>query len=125
MFTEKLNKKQDGSVYVIEEELVVMDGKYEGLLEHDNINTGTIKVYTGSHLTGEEIVNVIMSIPGETPWKRHIKLFTDVMKVYVTYETQGDTVEAEDINLLQEVAVGMRDDFEQYKEVGHIDGGTF
>ena len=124
-FIEKLNKKFDGSVYVIEEEVILLEGKYEGFLEHDNINSKTIKVYTGSKLTGEEIVNVIVSIPIETPWKTFIKLFSNEEKVYITYETSGDTVEADDINLLQEEAKLIRDDFEDFKIAGHIDGGTF
>lgn len=124
-FIEKLNKKFDGSVYVIEEEVTLLEGKYEGFLEHDNINSKTIKVYTGSKLTGEEIVNVIVSIPSEAPWKSFIKLFANKEKVYITYETPGDTVEADDINLLQEEAKSVRDDFECYKIAGHIDGGTF
>ena len=124
-FTEKLNKKFDGSVYVIEEEVTLIDGKYEGFLEHDNINSKTIKVFTGSKLTGEEVLNVIISIPNETPWKSFIKLFTNNEKVYITYETPGDTVEADDINLLQEEAKSMRGDFDSYKKVGHIEGGTF
>lgn len=124
-FIEKLNKKFDGSVYVIEEEVLLIDGKYEGLLEHDNINSKTIKVYTDSKLTGKEIVNVIVSIPSETPWKSFIKLFANQEKVYITYETPGDTVEADDINLLQKEAISIRDNLDAYKKVGHIDGGTF
>lgn len=124
-FIEKLNKKFDGSVYVIEEEVTLIDGRYEGFLEHDNINSKTIKVFTGSKLTGEEVVNVIVSIPSETPWKSFIKLFANEEKVFITYETPGDTVEADDINLLQEESKSIRDDFDSYKQVGHIEGGTF
>ena len=125
MFTEKLNKKQDGSVYVIEEEQVITAGKYEGYLQHDNANRNTLKVYTGPKLMGDEIINVIPSIAAETPWKTYIKVFSDAEKIYITYETPGDMVEAEDINFLQETAVEIRKDFETYKLSGHIDGGTF
>ena len=117
MFAEKLNKKQDGSVYVIEEEQVITEGKYEGLLQHDNANIKTIRVFTGSRLTGSEIVNVIVSVPSETPWKTYVKVFAEVGKVYISYETPGDTVEADDINILQEAAEGLRDDFEEYRDV--------
>jgi hypothetical protein len=125
VFIEKLNKKQDGSVYVIEEEQAISNGKYEGLLQHDNVNRSTLKIYTGPKLTGDEIINIVLSMPAETPWKTYIKVFSDVEKIYITYETPGDLVEAEDINLLQETAVEMREDFETYKVSGHIDGGTF
>ena len=114
MFNEKLNKKQDGSVYVIEEEQVIINGKYEGYLQHDNANKSTLKVYTGPKLTGDEIINVIPSVAVETPWKTYIKVFADVEKIYITYETPGDTVEAEDINLLQNTAEEMREDFDRY-----------
>ena len=46
MFVEKLNKKQEG-VYVIEEEKDITDGKWEGYLDHDNVNRESIVIYTG------------------------------------------------------------------------------
>lgn len=124
-FTEKLNKKQDGSVYVIEEEVLIVDGVYEGLLAHDNITTGSIKAYTGPKLTGMEITNVIVSVPSETPWRRQIKIFSQTSPVYVTYQTTGDTVEAEDINCLQESMTTTQMEIERYKAQGIIDGGYF
>lgn len=124
-FVSKLNKKQDDSVYVIEEKISIKEGKYEGILEHDNINNKTIKVYTGPKLTGEEVTNVIISIPTETPWKRHIKLFADAEQVYITYETTGDIVEADDINNLQNSISATQIEIDTYKLVGHINGGTF
>jgi hypothetical protein len=114
-FSVKLNKKTDGSVYVIEEELLITAGKYEGLLAHDNITNTTIRVYTGSKLTGQEIINYIISVPAATPWRRHIKVFADALKVYVTYETPGDTVEADDVNVLQESMTATQEEVERYK----------
>lgn len=114
-FPAKLNKKTDGSVYVVEEELPIIAGKYEGILAHDNITNSTIRVFTGSKLTGEEITNYIVSVPSETPWRRHIKAFAEVAKIYVTYETPGDTVEADDINILQESMTTTQKEVERYK----------
>ena len=114
-FTEKLNKKQNGSVYVIEEIQTITDGKYEGYLEHDNIDNKTIRVFTGSKLTGEEIKNVIISIPEEMPWRRYIKVFSDISPIYITYETEGDTVEADDINDLQDSLTGTQTEVSNYK----------
>lgn len=125
MFIEKLNKKSDGSMYVIEEEKVTTGGKYEGYLEHDNANINSIKVFTGSKFTGEEITNVIISVPADTKWKRQIKVFSSVGTVYITYETPGDTVEADDVNQLQDTIQAQKEDFEQYKAHGRISGGTF
>lgn len=114
-FPAKLNKKTDGSVYVMEEELPVTAGKYEGLLAHDNIANSSIRVYSGSKLTGQEIINYIISVPVETPWRRHIKVFADSPVVYVTYETPGDTVEANDVNGLQEAMTATQQEVERYK----------
>jgi hypothetical protein len=75
-FTEKLNKKQDG-VYAIEEEIALTDGKFEGLLAHDNIVNSTVKVYTGPRLTGQEVTAWTLSVPAETPWRRHIRIIMD------------------------------------------------
>lgn len=125
MFVKKLNKKTDGSIYVIEEDHIVTEGKYENHLQHDNANIHTIRVYTGPRLSGDEIANVIVSKPTETPWKTLIKVFTSAERIYITYETPGDTVEADDINLLQEFAEQIQEDFDLYKSSGHINGGTF
>ncbi|WP_373845087.1 hypothetical protein [Clostridium sp.] len=103
-FTEKLNKL-DNNTYVIEEVATLTNGVYEGELEHDNVSLPSINVYTGSKLTGTKIENVIVSTPSLTPWKNTIKIFSDVSPVYITYQTQGDTVEAEDINKVQDSIV--------------------
>ncbi len=98
---EKLNKKQEG-VYVIEEEKTIASGKWEGYLDHDNVNHQTIYIYTGPKLTGEKVENYFISTPSETPWKTHLKAFSNSEKIYITYESTGDQVEAEDVNLVQD-----------------------
>ena len=113
-FTEKLNKL-DNNTYVIEEEVEIVNGVYEGELEHDNISLPSINVYTGSKLTGQKIENVIVSTPSLTPWKNTIKIFSDVSPVYITYQTQGDTVEAEDINKVQDSIVNTQKEVDRYK----------
>lgn len=99
-YTEKLNKV-DGNIYVIEEMVQLTDGMYEAPLAHDNVNTGTLAVWTGPKLTGDRIQSYVLSTPSLTPWKRVIRLYADVPVVYISYETDGDTVEADDINLVQ------------------------
>ena len=130
-FTEKLNKKQNG-VHVIEEEVTINNGVYEAFLRHDNVNVNTISVYTGTQFTGTKIQSYILSTPSETPWKKIIKIFADINKLYITYETQGDTVEAEDINRLQDAVVVIEAELERHKDdlLCHIqnreiDGGSF
>ncbi|MEC1716595.1 phosphoglucomutase [Schinkia azotoformans] len=122
-FPIKLNKSD--SVYVIEEEVVPVNGVYEGTLNHDNVMPVSVRVYTGSKLTGEKVENFLLSIPSQTPWKKSIKIFSDKPKLYITYETSGDQVEADDINSLQDAIVNTQTELERYKADGLIDGGTF
>ncbi|MBN1079260.1 hypothetical protein [Clostridium botulinum] len=99
-FTEKLNKL-DKNIYVIEEEVTLINGIYEAELQHDNVNKNSLSVYTGKKLTGEKINTYTLSTPSLTPWKTIIKIFSSLNQVYITYETIGDTAEADDINNLQ------------------------
>lgn len=102
IFHDKLNKV-DGKVYVIEEEIRMPDtGIYEAELQHDNIVDSTLAVYTGPTLTGEQINTYALSTPSLMPWKRIIRIQTDKKVVYISYETDGDTVEAQDINIVQD-----------------------
>ncbi len=103
-FYEKLNKIE-GNIYVIEEKAGLTGGVYDAPLQHDNINTSTLSVYTGPKLTGERIQTYVLSTPSLTPWKRTIRVYADVPTVYISYEAEGDTVEAEDVNQLQEEVV--------------------
>ncbi len=99
-FSEKLNRL-DGTIYTVEERVLLENGVYESVLQHDNVRESTINVYTGSKLTGDRIESWVLSTPSITPWKRIIRIHADVQEVYISYETIGDTVEAEDINNLQ------------------------
>lgn len=125
IFKDKLNKKANGGSYVIEERLTLTKGVYSGLLAHDNINNQSITVYTGSQYSGAELRNFTVSFPDEAPWRRVIKIFAEVPEVYVTYETPGDTIEADDINVLQWGLTAVQSELERYKDTGQIDGGSF
>ncbi len=103
-FIAKLNKL-DGNTYTIEEIVTPVDGVYEAELIHDNVEVNTINIYTGSKLTGTKINTYTTSTPSLTPWKTNIKIFSTEPVLYVTYETTGDTVEADDVNDLQD-AIG-------------------
>lgn len=105
IFHDKLNKVE-GNAYVIEEEIhMPASGIYDDELQHDNIVDSTLSVYTGPTLTGEQIQSYALSTPSLMPWKRIIRIQTDVPVVYITYETVGDTVEADDINRVQDAVV--------------------
>ncbi len=103
-FNEKFNKIE-GNTYVIEEKIELNNESYERELVHDNINVKTLNVYTGSKLTGEKIESYSTSTPSLAPWKTIIKIFSKVTPLYISYETVGDQVEAEDINKLQDTLV--------------------
>ncbi|MBY6948936.1 hypothetical protein [Clostridium botulinum] len=100
-FIEKFNRI-DGNIYTIEELVTPIDGTYEAELIHDNIELKTINVYTGPKLTGNKINTISFSTPSLTPWKTVIKIFSTISPLYISYETTGDQVEAEDINNLQD-----------------------
>lgn len=104
-FHDKLNKVE-GNAYVIEEEIhMPASGIYDEELQHDNIVDSTLSVYAGPTLTGEQIQSYALSTPSLMPWKRTIRIQTDAPVVYITYETTGDTVEADDINRVQDAIV--------------------
>ncbi|NFO40773.1 hypothetical protein FDB42_11840 [Clostridium botulinum] len=98
-FNEKFNRV-DGKIYVVEEVVTPVGGLYEAELTHDNINN--LNVYTGPKLTGIKITTYSTSTPSLTPWKTIIKIFSTISPLYISYETTGDTVEADDINNLQD-----------------------
>lgn len=105
VFHEKLNRVE-GNAYVIEEEIhMPASGIYDEELQHDNIVDSTLSVFTGPTLTGEQIQSYALSTPSMAPWKRTIRIQTDAPVVYITYETVGDTVEADDINRVQDAIV--------------------
>lgn len=100
-FIEKFNKIE-GNSYTFEEEVTLNNGVYVGYLEHDNVVKESISIYTGSGLTGTKVKNYFLSSPTLAPWKYQIKIYDNsITKAYISYETTGDQVEAEDINLLQ------------------------
>lgn len=103
-FYDKLNKV-DGNIYVVEEEIHVTNGVYEAELQHDNINEATFAVFTGPKLTGNRLESYTLSTPSLAPWKRIVRVYADVPVVYISYETDGDTVEGDDINRVQEAVM--------------------
>ncbi|ASA24311.1 phosphoglucomutase [Paenibacillus donghaensis] len=124
-FTDKLNRKVGGASHVIEERLELVKGAYSGPLAHDNINNQSISVYTGPGYSGVELRNFTVGFPDDLPWRREIRIYAEVPEVYVTYETTGDTIEADDINRLQRGLTAVQGELEWYKLDGRIDGGTF
>lgn len=114
-YAAKLNKVE-GKTYVIEEAVNTVGGVYENELDHDNAEVGTINVYTGSKLTGTKVDNVIISVPGDAPWKRRVRILSSAETVYISYETPGDTVEADDINRVQDGIVRTQEALQEHRD---------
>ena len=108
IFYDKLNKVE-GNIYVVEEEIHLTNGVYEAELQHDNINEATFAVFTGPKLTGNRLETYTLSTPSLAPWKRIVRVYADVPVVYISYETDGDTVEGDDINRVQESIVATQE----------------
>ncbi len=117
VFKPKLNKRTDGTAYTVQEELSLVAGKFEGLLAHDNIANSSIRAHTGPKMTGEEVTAFTVSVPAETPWRRYIRIFADADAVYMTYQTLGDQVDADDINELQAAATATQEELDRYKSL--------
>ena len=120
LFSEKLNKRPAGTLHVVEEKLELAEGAFSGPLRHDNINNQSVRVYSGPRFTGERITNWTLSVPEDTPWRRHIRVFAGAAEVYVTYETPGDTVEADDVNVLQDALTATQTEVERYKGANDV-----
>lgn len=103
-FTTKQNKTQ-GSAYSIEETIEMPStGVYEGELLHDNIDDDTLTVTTGQNQSGTELTYTLTTPPGR-PWARVIHVESTETYIYISYEYEGDEVEADDINDLQSEVV--------------------
>ena len=89
----------------MEEEIHFTNGVYEAELQHDNINEATFAVFTGPKLTGTRLETYTLSTPSLAPWKRIVRVYADVPVAYISYETDGDTVEGDDINRVQAAVV--------------------
>lgn len=120
MFVEKLNKKQKGT-YTVTDEKVIVDGKFEGLLDHDNVENESITVNTLPNFEGSRVDNFFLSTPSDRHWKTSIRVYSSSPKVYITYETQGDQVDAHDVNVLQEQSALNTDNLTEYKTLNNAD----
>lgn len=110
IFHEKLNVKENKEPYQIEEEIPMESGRYEGFLRHDNVLESSIALYTGKKLTGEKVENFVLSIDESYPWRTFIRVASAHERLYLSYETIGDVIEADDINELQKAVMKLERD---------------
>ena len=101
-FIARLNKK-DNPYTIVDEQVTLTEGKWEGFLAHDQVIEKTIEIYTLPNKEGERVLAYTLDKKEEV-WKTYLKVFSQSEALYITYETYGDTVEAEDINQLQGAA---------------------
>jgi hypothetical protein len=117
---------------ITDEVLELQSGVGETYLTHDNVRADTLEVWTGPNKTGIKILGYTMRTIEDKPWKTFIRVTAPVDRVYLTYETVGDQVEADDINTVQDAIEALQQQLEQHKadEARHIlnseiDGGSF
>lgn len=104
-FVAKLNKRD--TPYVITDEVLVLSGgAYQGYLGHDNVSEKTLEIYPQPGRQGEKVANYTLEVKGGLEWKLYLRAYADpaTSKLYANYESYGDTVEAEDVNELQQAA---------------------
>lgn len=106
-FVTKYNKSSS-SIAVEESHVMPESGIYEAELEHDNVVEDTLNVYSGTSMTGSKI-SYTLTAPTDADWKRIIHVETSQPTIYISYETTGDQVEADDINRVQEAIVSTQE----------------
>ncbi|MBC8580863.1 hypothetical protein [Zhenhengia yiwuensis] len=116
-FIARLNKR-DNPYTIVDEQVLLTDGKWEGFLEHDQVIEKTIEIYTLPNKEGERVFAYTLDKKEEV-WKTYLKVFSQSEALYITYETYGDTVEAEDINQLQGAAYYLENFIENVKNKLH------
>lgn len=130
-FVAKINKRSVPHV-VHDEALTVHEGTGEKFLNHDNVREDTLEIWTGQNKTGDRVVTYTCTYPEEEKWKTFVRVLTAAAVVYISYEAQGDQIEAYDINELQTGIVSTQTEVDRHKqdtgchlENGIVDGGSF
>ena len=116
-FIARLNKR-DNPYTIVDEQVTLTEGKWEGFLAHDQVIEKTIEIYTLPNKEGERVFAYTLDKKEEV-WKTYLKVFSQSEVLYITYETYGDTVEAEDINQLQGAAYYLENFIENVKNKLH------
>lgn len=101
-FTERLNRKDDGHLITDEKFTLASDRIYK-LAHHNLINNAQLEVWTGVGKTGTQITDFTIGQNVDKNWVYELTFGAGVaLEVYyVTYQSQGDKNDADDINLIQ------------------------
>lgn len=114
-FVRKRNKR-DSPQTIHDEAISISNGVGEAVLKHDNVNHNSIEIWTGEGKTGTEITSYLLETPSHMEWKTILRVFTNEPQVYVSYEFDGDQVEAEDVNELQSAIEATQTELDRHKE---------
>lgn len=119
-YVPKLNKRD--MPYVIPDEIItLLNGAGEKFLDHDNVRSKSIEVWSLPNRTGKKVTSFTAENPANNEWKTLVKVFAEGTRVYVTYETTGDQVEADDINELQTAVTAIDKDLRDHIASPHAD----
>jgi hypothetical protein len=104
-FVNKLNFKEDGHL-IIDEIITLQDDRVHKLSHHNLINNSQLEVWTGIGKTGTQITDFIIRQNSEKSWVSEVVfgLAVSLATYYVTYYSQGDRNDADDINTLHSLA---------------------
>lgn len=139
--TDRFIEKLNSSIFPItvkDEEVLLVNGKCTRDLDHDNVIANSVEIWTKPDKRGDKITSFGLKQNPGTGWKTTLSmslppvLFEELDRVYVTYETTGDQIEAEDINNIQESIVSTQREVLRHERDTDIhivnrtiDGGTF
>lgn len=130
-FINKLDKRD--TPYIIQDEILnLVEGVGEKELEHDNIDKNSLEIWSNTGKRGTKVNSFILQEVKDAPWKCSIKVMCEFETVYITYESDGDQVEAADINVLQKSICETQNEILRHEKDntlhvvnGVIDGGSF
>lgn len=94
---------------------------------HDNIVDSSVEVWTGANKTGTKVADFLINQHSEKKWKYYLTFgstgITYAGSAYLFYQTTGDTVEAEDINNLQESITSVQQELGVNPKGGSVNVG--
>lgn len=73
-------------MYVLDEEKLIVGGTWEGYLDHEEVNPGSIMIFTGMKLTGHHLTGYSVIADGK---KTKLRVSGASGTVYITYETSA------------------------------------
>lgn len=73
-------------MYVLDEEKQIVGGTWEGYLDHEKVNNGSIMIYTGPKMTGQRLTGYSITNDGQ---KTKLRISGLSGMIYITYETSA------------------------------------